>query len=90
MPSELFTKGEKIIIRTVTHYHVGEVLGVRDGFVFLVNSSWVQDTGRWNDALTKGFPDNAEIEPQPKIVRVAINAIVDVVSWGFDLPSVQK
>ena len=90
MPTELFTAGEKVLIRTVTHYHVGKVLGMLEGFVFLTDSSWVQDTGRWHTALTNGFPDNAEIEPQPKIVRVAVNAIVDVVSWDFDLPKEQK
>jgi len=90
----LFVQGQKYYIRTVTHHQVGECAGiVEEGnvpFVILQNASWVADSGRWHDALAKGFQDNAEIEPCPGIVRVNISSIIDVFDWSHDLPTKQQ
>jgi hypothetical protein len=89
-----FSIGEKILIRTVTHYQIGEVVAVKDvgstTFVFLKNASWVADMKRFADTLKDGFPSDAEIEPAPGIVGVNVGAIVDFFEWNHDLPTKQQ
>jgi hypothetical protein len=93
-PSSLFTPGSKYYIRTVTHHQVGKCIGVvHEGnipFVLLENASWVADSGRWHDSLTKGFQSNAEIEPCPGVVRVNVSSIIDIFDWSHNLPTEQQ
>jgi hypothetical protein len=91
----LFTTGAKYYIRTVTHHQVGECVGVETvgntPFVVLKNASWVADSGRWNEALTKGLvASNCEVEPCPGFVRVNVTSIIDVFDWSHDLPKEVK
>lgn len=81
---EVFPVGKKVLIRTVTYHHVGEVIGVAQPFVLLNGCSWVADSGPFNTALSTG--SLAEVEPMPGRVAVAIPAIVDVAEWSHALP----
>jgi len=83
-----FGIGEKVFIRTVTHYYVGLVEAVTATTVMLSNASWVADTGRFNGMLTTG--EINELEPFVFPVHVARGAIVDHTSWPHDLPREQK
>lgn len=82
-----FRIGEKIFIRTVTYFHVGEVVDQNDKFVALKNCSWVADTRRFSEFLEKGKTVGMEVEvfPPADIIRIAIAGIIDVSPWNHDL-----
>ena len=90
----IFSAGEKLLIRTVTNYLVGEVVATKDvgntSFVVLKDASWIGNTGRFHDALKDGFGSSAEIEPVPGLARVNIGSIVDFFEWNHDLPTKQQ
>ncbi len=90
----IFSPGEKVLIRTVTHYQVGEVVEVKEvgsqTFIVLKNASWVADMKRFYNTLKDGFPKDAEIEPAPGFVCVNVGAIVDVYEWNHALPTEQQ
>ena len=90
----IFAEGEKVLIRTVTNYLVGEVVGVQPvgehQFVVLKDASWVADMKRFYDCLKGGFANNAEIEPVTGICAVSVGSIVDVFEWRHALPSCQQ
>jgi hypothetical protein len=79
-----FGEGDSILIRTVTHYHVGRVTALSDGEIVLADASWIADTERFGDTLTKG--DLRESERCPSWVVVMRSAIVDVFPWDHPLP----
>jgi len=79
--------GEKVLIRTVTVYHVGRVVRVEGNFLHLEGASWVADTGRFGEAISKGTLSEVEYVDR---VAIAINSIVDVFQWKHDLPSSSK
>jgi hypothetical protein len=80
-----FGVGEAIFIRTVTHYHVGRVAAILPGFIVLMEASWVADTDRFSDTLSKGTL--RESEKCPSWVMVSLDAIVDVFPWRNELPT---
>lgn len=86
-PDLPYAIGTNVLIRTVTMFHVGKVAKVTDKFIVLEQASWIGDTGRWGDALKNGTL--SEVEPFPKPVAVAIDAIVDVTEWDHALPTAQ-
>lgn len=79
--------GSAVFIRTVTHYCTGKVVGVVDGFIELVDSAWIADTGRFMDALKTG--ELNEVEPTERM-WVSIASIVDFFEWKHKLPTEQK
>jgi len=80
--------GNKVLIRTVTHYHVGRIVLLAADEVVLEDAAWIADTGRLHTALTMGTLD--EVEPYPNLVSVGRGAIVDVTDWTHKLPLAQK
>lgn len=80
--------GQQVIIRTVTHYHVGLVVGATRGFVTLEQASWVADTGRWGEALATGRLNETELFPSP--VLVSLSAVIDITAWPHPLPTSSK
>ena len=81
---EAFKLGEKLLIRTVTMYQTGEIIGICDGFLVLGDAAWVANTGPFAKALETGQLE--EVEPIHGPVRVNIGAIVDVCIWNHPLP----
>lgn len=79
--------GKKLLIRTVTYFSVGKVEQVKDGFIKLSGASWVADTGRFHDAITKG--KLSEVEPVGE-VYVSLGSVVDMFPWEHELPTEQK
>lgn len=80
-----WSPGKKYLIRTVTHYALGELVDVYDGELVMTNASWVADTGRWNDCLVTGKLKESEPHIGPLIV--SRGAIVDAVEWPHPLPT---
>jgi hypothetical protein len=83
-----FRVGTCYLIRTVTHYAVGRVKCVVGGFLVLEDSSWVADTGRFHDTLTRG--ELSEVEPIPGDHIIGTGAVVDAMEWIHKLPTEQK
>ena len=81
-----------VIIRTVTHYYVGEVVtnGGQDGFLGLTKCSWVADTGRWHKALEDGTLNEVEPYPAADTVLINLGAVVDIAPWHHPLPNKAK
>lgn len=76
--------GNSVLIRTVTYFQVGRIVGITETEVLLEDASWVGDTGRFNLALRTGIFD--EIEPFVGTVLVNRGAIIDVCEWRHPLP----
>jgi hypothetical protein len=76
--------GEVYLIRCVTHYLVGRVVGVGQQELELEDAAWVADTGRFSEALRTG--KLAEVEPCPngKWI-VGRGAVVDAGPWVHGL-----
>ncbi len=83
----LLKKGDKVLIRTVTHYQAGEVDCVVDGFVRLTKASWIADTGRFAQAVATG--EFSEVEPFAAPVMVNLAAVIDI-TYLPKLPAAQK
>ena len=79
-----YVVGEKLLIRTVTMYQTGEIIGICDGFLILGDAAWVANTGSFAKALETGKLE--EVEPVHGPVRVNIGAIVDAFTWNHPLP----
>ena len=81
--------GKAYLIRTVTMIQTGRLVAVYDKELVLEEAAWVADTGRFNDALSKGTLN--EIEPFPDgPVIVGRGTICDAAIWSHPLPRKQK
>ncbi len=83
--------GQNYFIRTVTHYFVGNLLGVFKNELVMNRCSWVADTGRFHDAIV-GDATFSEIEPYKATTEVIINrgAIIDASFYASEIPVSQK
>ena len=79
--------GEKLFLRGVTMYHVGEVKKVVGRFIHLKNSSWVPDTGRFMQFIKDGVLN--EVEPVGESF-INMDTVVDFFPWKHKLPSEQQ
>ncbi len=81
--------GHNYLIRTVTNYFVGTLVFVGPTELALENVSWIPDTGRFYEAVTKG--ELAEVEPYPESETVIIGrlSITDACQWMHALPREQ-
>lgn len=83
--------GKNYLIVTVTKIYTGRLVAVTTQELVLEGACWVADTGRFYDAMAKGFPSNAELEPYPEgKVLVGRGALVDASVWIHDLPREQR
>jgi hypothetical protein len=85
-----FTVGNKVFIRTVTNYFVGEIVAVDKDEILLKNASWVASTKRWADTIANGALDEVEPYPEGMIVSVNRGAYVDACEWRHELPRKQR
>lgn len=79
--------GNCYFIRTLTYHQVGRVSEIRGNFIVLEESSWVADSGRFQNAIEEGTL--SEVEPVG-LCLVNITNIVDVFPWKHELPKEQK
>jgi hypothetical protein len=81
--SHPYVVGKLYLIRTVTHYHVGELVGVYEHELLLRDAAWVADTGRFAAALESG--DLSEVEPfHDEHAIIGRGSIVDATPWSHD------
>lgn len=83
-----FEVGKKYLIRTVTHIDVGEVVSIVGDFVIMRDASWIADTGRFHECLSRGT--FGEIEPYTEDAIINASAIIDASEWNHELPKEQK
>lgn len=79
--------GEKLLLRGVTMYQVGEVKKVVGRFVQLKNASWVADTGKFSECIKNG--DFNEVEYVGDAF-VNMDTVVDFFPWKHPLPTKTK
>ena len=87
-----------VIVRTVTHYYVGEVQNPENwsegagypGWLRLTKCSWVAYTGRWHVALRDGTLSEVEPYPPEDTVLINLGAVVDIAPWHHELPTNAK
>ena len=79
--------GEKLFIRTVTYHLIGKVEKQIGTLLYLKNTVWVADSGRFMNAIKEGTLN--EVEPIGDWF-VNTNAIVDMGIWKHDIPTKQK
>ena len=83
--------GNKVLVRTVSYFLIGEIVRIDQGFLMLSEASWVADTGRFHEALQNGTLN--EVEPvltKDGCAEVSLGAIVDVFTWDHALPRAAK
>ena len=80
--------GQKVLIRTVTYFQLGEITAVDGNWITLDTCSWVADTGRLGKAIQDGTLN--EIEYLGDGVNVNAGAVVDITPWAHDLPTKTK
>lgn len=83
-----FSIGDKLLILTVTSFHVGILVSVTREFFVLNDGGWVANTGRLGNALDTG--NLVEFERAPREFGVARNAIVSWYPWLHAIPQVSK
>jgi len=82
--------GKNYLVRTVTNYFSGQLVGIYEHELVLEAAAWIADTGRFSEALKTGVM--SEVEPIPGQVIIGRGAIVDVCEWpeGKPLPDEVK
>jgi hypothetical protein len=79
--------GSNVIIRTVTNYYTGRLVG-RAGDMFVIeDAAWIVDTGRWAEFLETGNLDQAEPYPNGPVL---VGGVIDMSIWTHPLPRTQK
>ena len=71
-----YPMGKQIYVETVTKYYVGDLTAVTDTELVLERSAWVADTGRFNEFMKTGKPN--ELEPCDGPVIISRGAVVAV------------
>ena len=89
-PKQFWVPGQNYFIRTVTHFHTGELVREEENSYILVKAAWIADTGRFSTFLENGQPN--EVEPYPEALEVSVSkgALVDACKWPHALPRAQK
>ncbi len=85
--------GKNVCIRTVTMLLLGKLESVGGQELVLTKASWVADTGRYHDFITKGvWSSSSEVEPYLPDQKVIVGrgSIIDATEWLFELPEKQK
>ena len=78
--------GNNVLIRGVTLYYTGKIVGFSKEEILLIDAAWIADTSRFSSALLTG--ELSEVEPYPDGDVVAINrgAVSDTSDWKHPLP----
>lgn len=82
-----FEIGKAYLIRTVTYHQVGILKDIQGDFLIFKDASWVADSGRFSDCLSKGsFTEVEYVGP----MLINKTAIVDAFPWENKVPKETK
>lgn len=79
--------GKSFFFRTVTYHMIGKVEKIMGNFLVLSTASWIADSGRFMDCITKGTLN--EVEPLGNAF-LNLSTVVDFFEWKHKLPKDQK
>ena len=82
--------GNKVFIRTVTHFFTGLIVALTKETISLKDCAWIADTGRFGEALRTGNLNEIEPYPDGVIVDVSRGAVIDTSTWNHALPRSAK
>lgn len=82
-----FEIGKAYLIRTVTYHQVGILKDIQGDFLIFRDASWVADSGRFSECLSKGVFNEVEYVG-PMIINKT--AIVDAFPWENKVPKETK
>ena len=82
-----FEIGKAYLIRTVTYHQIGILKEIIGDFLIFKDASWVADSGRFSDCISKGSFDEVEYVGQMIINKTAI---VDAFPWENKVPKETK
>ena len=82
-----FEIGKAYLIRTVTYHQVGILKEIQGDFLIFKDASWVADSGRFSDCLSKGSFNEVEYVGAMLINKTAI---VDAFPWENKVPKESK
>ena len=82
-----FEIGKAYLIRTVTYHQVGVLKDIQGDFLIFKDASWVADSGRFSDCISKGSFNEVEYVGSMMINRTAI---VDAFPWENKVPKETK
>ena len=82
-----FEIGKAYLIRTVTYHQVGILKDIQGDFLIFKDASWVADSGRFSDCVTKGTFNEVEYVGPMMINKTAI---VDAFPWENKVPKETK
>jgi len=86
-PSGPFEIGKAYLIRTVTYHQVGILKDIQGDFLIFKDASWVADSGRFSECVSKGTFREVEYVG-PMIINKT--AIVDAFPWENKVPKETK
>lgn len=89
LPEHPYELGVSYLIRTVTFYYTGKLIGVYEQELVLEDAAWIADTGHYNECLAKGTFNEVEPMPTGRVV-IGRGAVVDAVVWSHPLPRTVK
>ena len=82
-----FEIGKAYLIRTVTYHQVGILKDIQGDFLIFKDASWVADSGRFSECLSKGVFNEIEYVGPMLINKTAI---VDAFPWENKVPKETK
>lgn len=82
-----FEIGKAYLIRTVTYHQIGMLKDIQGDFLIFKDASWVADSGRFSNCISKGSFNEVEFVG-PMIINKA--AIVDAFPWENKVPKETK
>lgn len=87
MREEPFEIGKAYLIRTVTYHQIGILKEIIGDFLIFKDASWVADSGRFSECLSKGTLSEVEYVGPMMINKTAI---VDAFPWENKVPKETK
>ena len=82
-----FEIGKAYLVRTVTYHQIGILKDIQGDFLIFRDASWVADSGRFSECLSKGTFNEVEYVG-PMIINKT--AIVDAFPWENKVPKETK
>jgi hypothetical protein len=82
-----FEIGKSYLIRTVTYHQIGVLKDIQGDFLIFKDASWVADSGRFSECLSKGTFNEVEYVGAMLINKTAI---VDAFPWENKVPKETK
>lgn len=87
-PGSPWIIGQAYLIRTVTNYWTGRIVSVGHQELVIEDAAWIADTGRFNQADSKGTL--SEVEPVQGQIIIGRGSVIDAIQWKHQLPRTVK